>query len=332
METEQILHRCSLFPTSSTAIKHMIERTGGLMEERREDIERLVRESESLPQGCDTIVASLDGTNVQLAEPGAKRGRPKEQPKGAAGQGQQHSSWRNAMVGAISFYDSRRRTPQNRPERLSSIYMASMPEERCPRVKHSLETELKHILAQAPPGLNKIALMDGARSLWTYCAGTELYNDFTFVVDFFHATQHLSRAAEALFGKSSSKAHAWYRKWCERLKWQADGPVALLRSMEYYRDRTRLSTSRAQQLAAEVTFFRRNKAMMPYARMLSAGLPIGSGPIESACKNIVKQRLCRSGMRWTRTGGQRILNLRTYVKSGRWSKAWKSYLELRKAA
>ncbi|MBN2211618.1 MAG: hypothetical protein JW709_09510 [Sedimentisphaerales bacterium] len=61
-------------------------------------------------------------------------------------------------------------------------------------------------------------------------------------------------------------------------------------------------------------------------------MPIGNGPVEAACKTIVKTRLCRSGMRWSRVGGQRILSLRTYVKSRRWDSFWRHYLNLRQSA
>ncbi|MCL2117416.1 MAG: hypothetical protein FWH27_03205 [Planctomycetaceae bacterium] len=44
---------------------------------------------------------------------------------------------------------------------------------------------------------------------------------------------------------------------------------------------------------------------MEYKRFRENGWPIGSGPVfvppaqqKVACKNIVKQRMCRSGMRW----------------------------------
>ena len=64
---------------------------------------------------------------------------------------------------------------------------------------------------------------------------------------------------------------------------------------------------------------------MNYAAFRQQGLPIGSGPVEAACKSLVKTRLCRSGMRWSWPGGQRILQLRTYLKSGRWDAFWKQY-------
>ena len=51
-------------------------------------------------------------------------------------------------------------------------------------------------------------------------------------------------------------------------------------------------------------YFVRNKKRMNYAFFRQEGLPIGSGPVEAACKTIVKARLCCSGMRWTRKRGR----------------------------
>jgi hypothetical protein len=67
-----------------------------------------------------------------------------------------------------------------------------------------------------------------------------------------------------------------------------------------------------------------NRERMRYADYIGRGLPIGSGPIEAACKTIVQHRLKRSGMTWSRTGGRHVLNLRALVKSGRWDVAWRT--------
>ena len=61
---------------------------------------------------------------------------------------------------------------------------------------------------------------------------------------------------------------------------------------------------------------------MDYAAYKEKGWPIGSGVIEAACKSVVKQRMCRSGQRWSIKGGQAILNLRAIVKSERWDSFW----------
>ncbi len=93
--------------------------------------------------------------------------------------------------------------------------------------------------------------------------------------------------------------------------------------MKYYG--TSLPGARREDLRKEMNYFKKRKARMNYAYYRKQGLPIASGPVEAACKSIVKARLCRSGMRWSRTGGQNILNLRTYVKSGRWASFWTHY-------
>jgi len=62
------------------------------------------------------------------------------------------------------------------------------------------------------------------------------------------------------------------------------------------------------------------------------GLPIGSGVVDAACKNIVHARSRTSGMRWSQEGGLHGLDLRTRAKSGEWATIWSSDMDLRRAA
>ena len=60
-----------------------------------------------------------------------------------------------------------------------------------------------------------------------------------------------------------------------------------------------------------------------YSRYQKQNLPIGSGITEAACKVIVKQRLCKSGMKWKKQGAESILNLRSIsYSSGKWKELW----------
>jgi hypothetical protein len=110
-----------------------------------------------------------------------------------------------------------------------------------------------------------------------------------------------------------------------KLLHQEKGAHHVLRSIDYYRRTQRGSKTRAAALASQRTFFQRNKKRMSYAAFRRQGLPIGSGPVEAACKTLVKTRLGHSGMRWSWPGGQRILQLRTYIKSNRWDAFWNQY-------
>ena len=65
---------------------------------------------------------------------------------------------------------------------------------------------------------------------------------------------------------------------------------------------------------------------MRYRHYSSQRLPIGSGITEAACKIVFTQRLKRSGMSWTISGGQVILDLRVIWLSGVWDEVHVRYL------
>jgi hypothetical protein len=84
--------------------------------------------------------------------------------------------------------------------------------------------------------------------------------------------------------------------------------------------------NKKKSLESAITYFRNNntKSRMKYAESVALNHVIGSGVTEAACKTIVKQRLCKSGMRWKDKGAAIILSLRTLVHStGRWEQFWK---------
>jgi hypothetical protein len=60
---------------------------------------------------------------------------------------------------------------------------------------------------------------------------------------------------------------------------------------------------------------------MNYLDMRSEGYPIGSGMFESAAKQY-KARFCGPVMRWSRKGVERLLPVRTAIKSRRFDKMW----------
>ena len=260
-----------------------------------------------------------------LSEPGMMMGRPNERPhEGKSRDTASPTCYKNAMVGSITFYGN---VPEGdkSPKRLVSRYAARMPEDRAPTLKAKFEQELQQTESRLKDDVVRIALCDGARGLWTYIDDNPFYDAYEKLVDYHHTTEHLSRAAEALFGKGASKAQAWYDKYRSKLKEDDGAASSVLRSLDYYGRTVKLSKPRREALATERTFFARNEHRMDYARFRRNGWPIGSGPVEAACKSVVKTRLCRSGMRWSRCGGQHILNLRTYVKSSRWDAMWRQY-------
>ena len=328
-ETVDILARSALFQPSATAIKHIVEETGTWLEEMDETLNQSIRQKEEIPKGTEVMVASLDGTTLRLNEPGKKRGRPPERP-GEESSEESPTSFKQAMVGSVSLYGA---PPKDGapPKRLISRYVAQMPEEGGQTLKLRFEEELDHIEGRLKDEVEKVFLCDGARGLWKYADTTPRFIGYEKLVDFYHTTEHLSMVAELLFGKKSAKAQSWYETYHHKLLTQDGAAETLIRSIDYYKSRRRLGQKRLKAIGSERTFFLRNKHRMAYADFRRRGLPIGSGPIEAACKTLVKTRLCRSGMQWSWQGGQRILQLRTYVKSQRWDAFWHLYKQSRYA-
>ena len=328
-EAHALFKKSALFQPHPTQMKEVVMRLGAQVKEHEEELNRRIREEEAMPQGVRVLAASLDGANVLMREPGAKRGRPAERPIDRTQS--DNTAYRNAMAGTVSAYGA---VPEGEkcPQRLQTRYASHMPEEQAPTFKEKFEAELSAAEAQLAPDTVKVLICDGARSIWKYAETSERFDGYEKLVDYWHTLEHLSLAAEALFGKSTKEANAWYDQYADKLLDEDDGAARVLRSMDYHARTQRLSPPRRENLNKQRTYFVNNGARMRYAEFRRRGLPIGSGPVEAACKSLIKTRLCRSGMRWSKDGGQAVLDLQTYVKSNRWDSFWKHINELQKVA
>jgi len=327
-ESSELVGRMAPYNPSPSLIQDLINEL--LSDPQHAAQMRPVAEIEEEPTA---VAVSMDGANVLVREAVNKRARPSERPGKEGGDGHsQSSSYKNAMVGSISLYrrlddviNIETGADAKLPERISSTYHARMPEERAVTFKSEFERQVRRELEPLPGSITKILLMDGARGLWKYAEDNVLFADFRMLVDFYHASEHLSVLAEGLFGKSSRQASDWYEKWRHKLKYERGAVDRLLRSSARYCESGKLSKTRREQIEKEETYFRRNRKKMNYHEYVAEGLPIGSGPVEAACKTLVKARMCQSGMRWSRDGGQNVLSLRVLHRSGQWDAAWAHY-------
>lgn len=328
-EAQTLFEKCALFHPHRTQIKRLSRDMEKVISAHRAELDERIRAEEELAPGVCALAVSMDGANVLMREPGAKRGRPAERPMEM--RQSENTAYRNAMVATVTLYGA---VPENEktPERLSTRYVARMPEGNAVKFKRELEAEVAATLPRLPPEIPKVFLCDAARAIWKYRKESPLFCAFEPLVDCCHALEHLSLAAEALFGKGRKEARQWFERYVVVLIEEDEGARRVLRSMDYYGTSRSLCASQRQALKRERTFFANNAHMMTYAQFRRRGLPIGSGPVEAACKTLIKQRLCRSGMRWTAQGGQAILDPRAYIKSGRWDAMWKHYNQLENAA
>jgi len=237
-----------------------------------------------------TITVGLDGTCMLICETG----------------------WREAMVGTLGFYTKG-------GARLHTVYTAATPEYGKLTFFQRFDREVDRVKAAHPEALY-VGLADGAKENWVYLEGETSVQ----VVDFYHATQYLWKAAEPLFAKDGAGLRPWVDDWCHRLKHETGAAAALIVDLE-----ARGAALGKRRLPAEVdaalTYFRNQVKgdRMNYPELVEKHIPIGSGVTEAACKVLVKQRLCRSGMRWKERGAAAVLSVRclTYTPE-RWEQFW----------
>jgi|TARA_B100001964_G_C14195648_1_gene583184 hypothetical protein len=310
---------------STTAIQHVLEKVGQQAEDHAAAVETALSEQAPLNLDGDTLVVGWDGTNMPLRQSAPHRGRPPERP-GVRDQEQAATAWKEAGVGMVSVYQTPLDPLTEPAERVDVRYYARVPERKMARLVGSV-VEQTEAAVQAGSFTHKVFLADGAREIWRTVQQQEVFADFTLILDFYHAAEHLSTASEWIFGKGASEAKHWYNRWRRKLLEEPGAATALVRSVHRYCARCRKGTARHKALTREAGYFRANAKKMDYATYRAAGIPISSGPVEAACKTIVGHRLKRSGMRWSLAGAQRILNLRVPLQSKRWDAFWKWYLQ-----
>jgi hypothetical protein len=221
-------------------------------------------------------------------------------------------TWREAMVGTLAFYNKD-------GQRLHTVYTAATPEYGKLTFFERFDRELDRAKAACPEA-RYVGLADGAKDNWLYLGTvTEVQ-----VVDFYHVTQYLWPAGEALFEADGGAQVAWVDAWCHRLKHEPGAAAALI--AELAARGAALGKPRLPEAVETALTYLRNQAQggrLNYAELAEQKIPIGSGVTEAACKVLVKQRLCGSGMRWKERGAAAVLAVRclTYTP-GRWAQFW----------
>lgn len=168
----------------------------------------------------------------------------------------------------------------------------------------------------------QLALSDGGSGLEDF-----LRKNFplaTVILDFWHAKEHLVELGQALYGAGSADGKQWLDERCHQLK--AAGGAAVRASLEAL-DVSARSDAVREVHRRETNYFRNHEHKMDYPSYLSHGWQIGSGPVESACKTVVNNRLAGSGMRWGSPGSNAVCHLRALFLSQRnqWESFWKDY-------
>ena len=147
----------------------------------------------------------------------------------------------------------------------------------------------------------------------------------TLILDLIHALEKLWKAAYVFHPEGSLEAELWVLDRTLRILFGDVGQV--VKGIRQSITKRGLSGGKRKTLLGVAGYLYRNRARMCYDEYLAKGWPIASGPVEGACKNLIKDRMERSGMRWTERMAEAIVQLRAIYLSGDFDCYWQFHIE-----
>ena len=273
------------------------------------------------------LVVQADGKGVPMVRTDSPSQRPRR------GKGQKRTKKKEAVVTAIYTIEPYLRTVQEVIEGLlgreedeeEQPATPSRPKRPIPMGKEVRATlagkdvaferltrrvaqrEQKHIR-------HRVALTDGAEPLQRQV--NDRLSTFTLILDIIHAVEYLWQAANALLGETHPDRTAWVRNYLSLIL--SGRTTDVIQALEERVEDPSLCASQRKAVNSTIGYYRRNLPHMHYDQYLAQGWPIGTGVVEGACGHLVKDRMEQSGMRWTRSGAQSVLDLRSVRINDDW--------------
>ena len=286
-------------PVDDSTLHGLVQRAGAEAEEQIEQrLKETPREAEPQRQPSELAVLLMDGWMARFR--GAGWGKSKTQKP--------RVEWHEIKTGVYYCVEQAARADNGRGTLADKAIVSwqGQPDELGRRLNWEA---LRRGLARAQ---DTLVLSDGAAWIWNLKA--DRWKRAHELLDFYHASQHLWRVGDALHGQGQSAP------WVEaRRHWMRHG-----KEKKVLAEIARLKGSRgeaAKIVREEQGYFERQKGRMNYQAAAQRGWPIGSGAVESACRQ--KQcRFKRPGQFWSERGFRHLCSLDEARRNGHWTELW----------
>jgi len=290
------------------------------------------RQQEPTEETGPILVGSIDCKGIpmiksELASRKVRRGR-----------GEKAQKKMMATVATVFTQRPRIRTPEEvveslfEPEKRPKPKRARSSRAENKRVWASLEStkdwfinDVYEEIKRRDPDGNKVHVVvtDGERALQIRVAQTMKH--CTLILDLLHVLEKLWIAGHALYGEGTEKARLFVRQRTLRI---LNGQVSqVVKGLRLTITKRRLKGNKQKTLSSVSDYFYRNRSRMRYDQYLAQGLPIASGSVEGACKNLIKDRMERSGMRWSLNMAEAMVKMRAIYLSGDLDNYWDYHVQ-----
>ena len=142
-----------------------------------------------------------------------------------------------------------------------------------------------------------------------------------YLVDFYHVSEYLGKAAPILNAKDPD---AWRLEQQKRLK-KGDLYLVLKELEQHLYPTKRSEEPEAEPVRACYRYLTNRLEQLDYLGAISCDLPIGSGEIESSHRRVVQKRLKKPGGWWSSENAASMLRLLSLRANGQWEAYWSTF-------
>ena len=289
---------------SEGAIRNIVGRAGKRGEERA-----LVDAHPGKAGTEDTLVVMADGWNAR------HRGRDWGRKRRRNGQERVH--WHEVRSAVLFRLKDLAHVSPKRKALVGKFILAAPAETSPHEFGRMLERDARRMgLTQARA---VFFVMDGGVWLWSI-REDRFEKCSKAMLDFYHLSQHLHALADAVHPGDKDAARGWCSRILHNLKHHS--PKRLFSTLRQLLDAPPSEDPETREtIRRETAYLTSHKDHMDYAKHRKAGVPIGSGSVESLCSQF-QDRLKRTGQFWSKPGFAAILEVVVRYRNGELLSLW----------
>jgi hypothetical protein len=264
-----------------------------------------------------TLIIEIDAWNIRERDDWG-------QTEKLRAQGQPVSRWHWVYVGTVFRLDHRAQSASGRAVISQRAYAAT---------RLGIEALLRQLYREALAcGLGQAqevwVIADGA--VWIWNAAQDRFPNARQRLDLYHGDQHLWAVAHELYGPGTPEARQWVTPLLTQLR--RDDSLGVIHHLKELQPH--LSQALQKKVQTQIQYFQNNQNRMQYheiirarkavargkatpAQQLKASEPLGSGAIESTCRQY-QCRFKRTGQFWSTAGDEALMCLETFWRNDRW--------------
>lgn len=284
-----------------SVVHELVQRVGSKAEaQTQERLKQMPQESRPQRAGSELALLMVDGWYARFRGPGWGEEKAK----------QDRVEWHEIKNGVFYLEEQSAQTASGRGIITDKVVVRTQGD------STDLGRRLHWEALRGGLGRAKETLMLGDGIAWIWNLKAKRWPDAIELLDFWHGAQHLWNLGRACNGMDEAKAKPWVEKRLHQLRHGRE--QALLKEI------TTLKASRSQagkMVRKEKKYFAGQAERMNYKEMADRGWPIGSGPVESSCRQD-QCRFKRPGQSWTRSGFDNLSALDQARRNNHWDELW----------